>query len=637
MTIVEPKTVLDQGAAVASETGTMFRESAPDASLWNDLSTMQDSAAFGRAWLALACRPFEPMQRAALLIGPADRGPFKPVARWSRRPEPGETELFVASLDAVLAAAMERRQPALEGVGRSVGEAKDQVFLGYPLVFSGRLHGVVLAEAAALDQTSARRLLRHLQWSSGWIEAFLRRSQEGDAESLAGRALLLVHAVEAVVGEERLADAARIFAGLVEQRFSCDQVVVGRRVRHHTQAVVVSQTAVFERRSRHAKLFAAAADEAVDQGTTLVAPGSPDTPYVTRAQDALRAASGGTNVLTLPLIADGEPFGAISLLRAAKPFTQTEVDLIDALGTSAAAVLAEKAKTDRPLFVLAFDRFARVAGKLFGARHLGLKLGVITVAAAAVFLGLARQDYRVRAHAEVQGEVRRSMSAPFDGFIRSARARAGDIVPAGAVLAELQDNDLVLDRLRNLSRKGQYQAELDKALAKGDLAGTNIARSQVAQAEAEVELSEQMLARAQLKAPFAAVVVSGDLSQSIGRPVSRGDTLYEIAPLDQYRVTLIVPESDIRAVSVGMKGEILLSALPDAPFPFTVQSVTPIARTLDGVNGFEALGTLENKDERIRPGMAGIAKIAAGERRTIWIWTHPFVDWARIKLWGLIP
>ena len=67
-----------------------------------------------------------------------------------------------------------------------------------------------------------------------------------------------------------------------------------------------------------------------------------------------------------------------------------------------------------------------------------------------------------------------------------------------------------------------------------------------------------MLARAKLVAPFASVIVSGDLSQSIGRPVSRGDTLFEIAPLDRYRVTLVVPDTDIRLIAPDMKGEILL-------------------------------------------------------------------------------
>ena len=105
-----------------------------------------------------------------------------------------------------------------------------------------------------------------------------------------------------------------------------------------------------------------------------------------------------------------------------------------------------------------------------------------------------------------------------------------------------------------------------------------------------------MLARSQVKVPFDSVVVSGDLSQSVGRPVSRGDALFEIAPLDRYRVTLAVPEADIRLVKLDQKGELLLSAFPDDTFSFAVTSITPISHPSDGVNGFEVIGSLIDSD-----------------------------------------
>ena len=69
--------------------------------------------------------------------------------------------------------------------------------------------------------------------------------------------------------------------------------------------------------------------------------------------------------------------------------------------------------------------------------------------------------------------------------------------------------------------QARYQLELDKALAKRDLAEINIARAQIAETDAEIDLSDQMIARARLAAPFDFVVVNGDLSQAVGKPVSR--------------------------------------------------------------------------------------------------------------------
>jgi len=294
-------------------------------------------------------------------------------------------------------------------------------------------------------------------------------------------------------------------------------------------------------------------------------------------------------------------------------------------------------RQDRSLLVLFYERVLGVLKKLLGTRHFTVKaISAVTIAAIA-YLALASDVYRARAHAQIQGETRRLVSAPFDGFIRAQFVRAGDVVKADTLLAELQYNDLQLERLRQISRKRQYQTELAKALAKPDLAAVNIARAQIEQTDAEIELSDQMIERARLRAPFDAVVVSGDLSQSVGKPVSRGDTLFEIAPLDRYRMTAVVPEADIGLVKVSQQGELLLSALPDRTFPVEIASITTVAQAEAGVNGFEVIGTIEGRDQTLRPGMEGVVKIDVGRRNLAWIWLHPIVDWMRIKIWALIP
>jgi hypothetical protein len=511
-----------------------------------------------------------------------------------------------------------------------------RTLIGFPLIIDADIQGMVLFEAPPQTISSARRMIRHIEWSSGWIEAFLRRTRQQSSSSLGDKAAFLVQSVESVIAQHRHVDAARAFIGILTHRFGCSHGAVGESKNKHTRLVALSQTAVFDRKSKLSKAFEAAGDEAADQATALIAPGEGST-FVLAAQTALSKSLGNVNVLTIPLAARGEIVGSVTLARETPPFTQDEIDLIDALGAAVAPILLEKAAADQAVPMIAYNRTRGFIEKLIGPRHFGLKLGAALCFATALFLVFAKDEYRIRAHAEVQGEVRRILSAPFDGYIKSQSARAGDVVHAGTVIAELQDNDLVLDRLRHLSQNRQYRFELDKALAKRDLAQINIAQAQIDQANADIELADQMLARAQVKVPFDSVVVSGDLSQSVGRPVSRGDVLFEIAPLDRYRVTLVVPEADIRLVKLEQNGELLLSAFPDETFSFKVTSITPISRASDGVNGFEVIGSLINLDKRIRPAMEGIAKINAGERSIFWIWTHAFWSWLRIEIWSLVP
>jgi len=133
------------------------------------------------------------------------------------------------------------------------------------------------------------------------------------------------------------------------------------------------------------------------------------------------------------------------------------------------------------------------------------------------------------------------------------------------------------------------------------------------------------------------VVVAGDLSQSIGTPVEQGKTLFEVAPLEGFRVVLQVDDRDIARLKVGQAGELVLSSLPDRTLPFTVSSVTSVATQHDGRNVFRVEAQVQGAAARLRPGVEGVGKVVVGERSLLWIWTHGFFDWLRLTLWTWMP
>jgi multidrug resistance efflux pump len=623
-----------QGEASFSSTASRDERvdiSAADSDIWRILLQSERLSDFARAWITLLSQSAAGVRRSALLLGPADRGPYDVLARYPDMP--GSTGDDFASLCAnVLNVAIEKRRPAIEG------NDETGTRIGYPLLFSGLLHGAVIVEASAGDAASARRIVRHLQWSAAGIEAFLGRDIYRQSLTSVDKAQFLIGAIDALAAEEHGADAARVLANCTARRLACDSVAIGQSRRKKTRLVAVSQNATVDPRGSLARAVEAAQDEAIDRESALIAP-RPDAPLfiAASAHDRLSHLLKDAHLLTVPLFLNDTAIGAMTLRRNADPFRQDEIDLADALGAAAAPLLLEKWRQDRSLPVLAYERGIALGKKFVGPHHFTLKAITVVVIAVLAYLALATDTYRARARAQIQGETRRLVSAPFDGFVRAQYARAGDVVQADTVLAELQDNDLQLERLRQIARKRQYQTELDKALAKPDLAAVNIARAQIEQTAAEIDLSDQMIARAKLQAPFAAVVVSGDLSQSVGKPVSRGDTLFELAPLDRYRMTAVVPETDIGWVKVGQHGELLLSALPDRTYPVEISSITTVAQADAGVNGFEVIGTIDAKDQVLRPGMEGVVKIEVGQRNIAWIWIHPIIDWMRIKIWGFVP
>ena len=285
----------------------------------------------------------------------------------------------------------------------------------------------------------------------------------------------------------------------------------------------------------------------------------------------------------------------------------------------------------------------RLADKLRGwwlhlkdARRPGFRVGVAAALLLLVSFFAIDGEYRVSARAVVEGAVQRAAVAPFDGFLREAPVRAGFVVKQGQVLATLDDRDLRVERQRWLSEREQHQARYRDALAKHERANANVALAQMQEAQSQLALVDEKLTRAEIVAPFDGIVVSGDLSQLIGSPVEQGKLLFELAPLDAYRVILKVEDRDIRDVRVGQTGSLVLTGLAGEALAFEVRNVS-MAEAEDGKNTFRVEAQLDRSDLKLRPGMEGVGKIEVGEQSYAWIWTHRLSDWLRMQAWIWLP
>ena len=152
------------------------------------------------------------------------------------------------------------------------------------------------------------------------------------------------------------------------------------------------------------------------------------------------------------------------------------------------------------------------------------------------------------------------------------------------------------------------------------------------------EWIEEQLERINVTAPFDSFVVSGDLSQSLGAPVERGDILFEVAPLAAYRVILEVDERDIGEVAVGQTGQLALTGMPGDALPVEVEKITPVSTAEEGRNFFRVEAhLLDETAPTLRPGMQGVGKIYVDQHKLIWIWTHKITQWWRMFLWSWWP
>jgi multidrug resistance efflux pump len=264
-----------------------------------------------------------------------------------------------------------------------------------------------------------------------------------------------------------------------------------------------------------------------------------------------------------------------------------------------------------------------------------LKLAVAAAAPALAASFLLPLPYQVTAPVRLEGAVQRALTAPDDGYIQQVSARPGDMVKAGQVLAELAQQDLQLERSKIESELAQYEGGYGVALAQADRPTLIAYQAKADQARSRLELISHQIERARIVAPFDGVVISGDLTQSLGAPVQKGNPLLVVAPHDSYRLMVEVDERDIADVAAGAAGKIRLTALPDQAIPFAIERIAPVAVSRDGRHFFEAEGRLQSGSAVIRPGLEGIARVDALARPLAAMLGHRLHAWLRLSLWSL--
>lgn len=599
-----------------------------ESAAWARFSAPANVTDFCAAWLVILCSQVDRVQGALVLLADGEqRGGFRPVATWP------DASVDLRHLAPAAESTLQQRRgvvvPGPEAAGTGAG-----TLVAYPIEADGELHGAVVLEIRPRADGEVQRVLRQLHWGSAWLVARFLHQLTLREQQRAGRLALAQQAVATALQEGPLRASALAVCNELAARLDCERVAIGLLRGEECAVEAISHTATLDPRSDFVRLLAEAMEEVPDLEQSFVHPPPGEDAVGGLAHAALALARGGVAVLSVPLLDDQQTIGVLTLeRRKEQPFAAAELDLCETVGQLLGPIVAMKRREARGWFARSADALRHGAALLFGPRHPGLKLLVALGVAAATALALATAPYRVNSKVVVEGAVQRAIVAPFQGYIAQGLVRAGDHVRQGQPMAKLDDRELRLERVRWASEAEQMARRYRQAAASQDRAQMSVAAAQEDQARAQLALVEERLARATLTAPFDGLVVVGDLSQLLGSPVEQGKVLFEVAPLDAFRVILNVDERDVAELAPGQRGELALAGMPYERLPFTVRQLTPVSTPQDGRNFFRVEARLEGAPVRLRPGMEGVGKVDVGERKLLWAWTHSFVEWLQLSLW----
>ena len=595
-----------------------------DRVLWSQLAGASSAPDFCKAWLALQCSMIGGVECAVVVLKHVDAVGYEPVAFWPNR------EALQSSVMSLAEEALSRAEP-------QVAHDANALTVAYPIDVAGELAGVVCIGVRA--GVEANLVLRQLQWGSVWIDTYLQKADSGGEQQIAEQLITVLDLIATALSHKKFEDAARAVVTEMAVLLECDRVSLGFLKSGFANIVALSHSSNIGGHMNLVRAIGNAMDEAIDQHTVIVLPVPEKGDYcVTREHDHLSGLVGGSAVLTVPLLTSAGPCGAMTLERPADlGFDSASIELCKAVGIAIGPMLESKRLEDRSIFRKIASAAADSIGKIIGPGHIARKLVAIAILLVVGLATMLTGEYRVSATSRVEGAERRVVTAPVEGYIASAAVRSGDVVQAGDILFEFDDRDLRLERVQVSSERAQLGARLQDAMAKRERAEVQIISAQIEQSNAHLALLDEQIQRTSATAPFDGIVVSGDLSQSLGAAIERGTVLFELAPLNRYRVILEVDEQDIANVAMGQAGTLMLAALPGERLPIRVTRLTSVASTAEGVNYFQVEADLLASPENVRPGMEGVGKIDIEQRRLIWIWTHKLVRWVQLKLWTWAP
>ncbi|MCZ6882824.1 MAG: efflux RND transporter periplasmic adaptor subunit [Gammaproteobacteria bacterium] len=580
---------------------------------------------FSQLWLATLCSFIPGIHSAVFMVPDRGNNSIRTVAKLPA--SLGQINDFIS----IVKYTLKSREHGYFPNARTIGDQAYD-FFSLPVLMQSKIFGILIIKVKHLPESRHAAVFNSLKRGVKWLRLGNVTSTQGDNfyTSVVG---LLAACFEQGSYQQGLISMVTELT----REFNCERVAFAEFRHHHCYVVALSNSSGFDDRSNLVRKIADAMDEAVEQDSAMVFP-DPDAKQIQRAHKDLARKFGAGSLCSIPLIHDQKVFGAVTLLRSEEmPFDSETLDLCQQALSLITPFLALKHDDEKSLIRKIGVRLKKRLGNFFGFKNLGLKLFAITAVIVLSLAVLIESEFRVSADAILEGKIQRVVAAPISGYLLSASVRAGDTVRKGDVMASLDDAELKLELTKNSGQLQKARREYRQAQSERDLVNIRVIREQINQTKAEIALTRQQLANIRLIAPFDGVVIEGDLSQLLGSPVERGDTLFKIAPLEGYRIILKVDESDISFISQGQTGTLVLSSLSDHSLPLTVEKITTVAKADDGANIFRVEASLNNAPDLLRPGMEGVGKVNVGRARMIWIWTHEITDWLQLWVWSWWP
>lgn len=263
------------------------------------------------------------------------------------------------------------------------------------------------------------------------------------------------------------------------------------------------------------------------------------------------------------------------------------------------------------------QHFAFLQRNAEGQMPRATRIGAWGLALLVVALFMPVQQF-VISPAEIISLDSAAVTAPVEGIVSELVAKPNKPVKKGDVLVRLDDTP-IRNRLASAQQglevaRAEFLAGSHRAFASSERSSdVGVLRGRISERAAEVNFLQEQLDMLDIKASRDGVAVYGQENDLIGKPVSPGQKLMELADPQRIGVNVWVPVADAINIEQGASMSVLLYADPLNPRKAVIERASYQAiKSPDGVAAYRVRGTLQAEDAS-RLGLRGSAKID-GER-----------------------
>ncbi len=466
--------------------------------------------------------------------------------------------------------------------------------------------------------------------------------ESGERSAAFQQATLLVEMFSLTNEAPTLKRALFTLANELKKFFGCDRVAIGTGSKKSCRVQAVSGINVEESRNLGNAQLSAALKESMAVGKPVIWPRQPMMPEdlaVSANHDDLLHSFNAGRILIVPLTkGEGntsdestEPgqqmTGALALIwrKDAASLEKIQYNLVKACQPHVSALVwMLKRSKGGPL--------SSAIGHIFGG-SLAKRITLIAALALAVAILFFPITYRVSADCRLEPVQRRIVAAPFENRLLRAYVKPGMLVEKGQILAELEGREIRTALAEAIASQNTALKKRDSIMVQQNAADLQMAQLEADRLTLEVKLLQFQNENLIIRSPLDGVILAGNLERSEGVPVSTGQKLFEIAPLEKMLVEIYIPETELRHVVPGTDVNLRLESRSGYRWESKLEKIHPVSEIYVGENVFVGEALLENPDGELRPGMKGAVRIQSEKKAIAWILFHRLWDYLRLEFW----